>query len=51
MSRDRNISADLDLRLSIMPGRTWSGSINAGVTRALTPSNNGLNADPSAASA
>ncbi len=46
MSRDRNISADLDLRLSIMPGRTWSGSINAGVTRALTPSNNGLNADP-----
>ncbi|MEO7328379.1 MAG: hypothetical protein ABI193_07365 [Minicystis sp.] len=46
MSNDRNVSADLDLRLGIMPGRTWSGSIYAGVVRALTPSNNGLNADP-----
>ena len=35
MSRDRNVSGDLDLRLGIMPGRTWSGNINAGVARAL----------------
>jgi hypothetical protein len=48
MSRDRNVSGDLDLRLGIMPGRTWSGSINAGVARALTPSNNGLNSPASA---
>lgn len=47
MKVDRNINVDADLRLAIMPGRTWSGTVNAGVARALTPSNNGLNAPPS----
>ncbi|MFO0762299.1 MAG: hypothetical protein U0359_38020 [Byssovorax sp.] len=46
MNSDRNISADVDLRLGIMPGRTWSGTMNAGFIRALTPSNAGLNAKP-----
>src|SRR4051812_10685756 len=36
MKDDRNVGGDLDLRLSIMPGHTWSGTVNAGVARSLT---------------
>ncbi|MEP7122875.1 MAG: hypothetical protein ABJE95_18255 [Byssovorax sp.] len=42
MSRNRNIGGNLDLSLSILPGRPWSGTITAGVARSLTPSNEGL---------
>jgi hypothetical protein len=42
MSNNRNVSGNLDLQLSILPGRPWSGTITAGVARSLTPSNQGI---------
>jgi hypothetical protein len=42
MAHNRNIGGNLDLSLSILPGRPWSGTITAGVARSLTPSNEGL---------
>ena len=42
MSNNRNVSGNLDLQLSILPSRPWSGTVFAGVARALTPSNEGL---------
>lgn len=42
MASNRNVGGTLDLQLSILPGRPWSGTINAGVARSLTPSNQGL---------
>lgn len=39
---NRNVSGNLDLQLSILPGHPWSGTIFAGVARSLTPSNDGL---------
>jgi hypothetical protein len=42
MSENRNVSGDLDLQLTILPNRPWSGTIYAGAARSLTPSNQGI---------
>ena len=42
MAINRNVSGSLDLALNILPGRPWSGTINAGVARSLTPVEQGL---------
>jgi hypothetical protein len=42
MANNRNVSGNLDLQLSILPNRPWSGTLFAGVARSLTPSNEGL---------
>lgn len=45
MADNRNVSGNLDLQLTILPKRPWSGMIYAGAARALTPSNQGLASD------
>jgi hypothetical protein len=42
MSKNRNVGGTLDLQLSILPNRPWSGTVYAGVARSLTPSNEGF---------
>jgi hypothetical protein len=42
MATNRNVGGTLDLQLSILPGRPWSGTIAAGVARSLTPSDQGI---------
>ena len=42
MATNRNVGGTLDLQLSILPGRPWSGTVAAGVARSLTPSDQGL---------
>lgn len=41
MADQRNIAGDLDLSLGIMPERTWSGRVHAGIGRTMMPSNEG----------
>jgi hypothetical protein len=45
MAKNRNVSGNLDLQLSILPGHAWSGMISAGVARSLTPSNEGITSE------
>jgi hypothetical protein len=41
VSSQRNVSGNLDLQARLFPGRQWSGTLLAGVTRALTPGDDG----------
>jgi hypothetical protein len=41
MKGQRNIMGDLGLNLDILPERTWSGRLYAGVTRSVMPTNEG----------
>lgn len=41
LGQQRNISGNLDLSLNIMPRREWSGSLFAGIGRAVQPSEQG----------
>lgn len=41
MSNQRNLNGALDLDLRILPGRPWGGELTAGVTRAITASEQG----------
>jgi hypothetical protein len=42
MSKNRNLSGNLDLQLGVFPGRVWSGNFNASVARSITPSTDGI---------
>jgi len=42
MKDQRNVSGNLDLNLKILPGRVWSGSLEAGVSRSILASNEGV---------
>jgi len=42
MRDQRNVSGNLDLALKIMPGRVWSGNIEAGVARSIMASPQGI---------
>lgn len=41
LREQRNIGAHLRLNLDILPGRTWSGNLRAGVARTVRPTNEG----------
>ncbi len=43
VQNQRNIGGSLDLSLGILPGRAWSGLVTGGVTRVLTPGEQGVN--------
>lgn len=45
LSNNRNVSGDVDLQLTILPNRPWSGTLHAGATRSLTPTNQGIPSD------
>jgi hypothetical protein len=42
LSEQRNISGQADLRVSINPGRPWSGSLNTSFARLIQPSQEGV---------
>src|SRR5262245_32740399 len=42
MRSQRNLAGALDLDLRLFPGRAWGGELTAGVTRAITPSDQGF---------
>lgn len=42
MRAQRNLGASVDLSLSILPGRTWSGALALSYLRSLTPTDQGV---------
>lgn len=42
LQRQRNITGNLDLKLTILPNRPWSGSLYGNFGRAVVPSNQGI---------
>lgn len=45
MKDERNLTGLLDLKLNILPGRPWSGTIYGDIGRSITPTNQGFTTD------